>query len=99
MVARYVEGQPKQVRRRVPPRAAGRRLSQLADEAGDTLIGQNVLGRLLMEWREKLKDDTDGALKTVPPLGIPDFLLLGKPIEAVAAKCSGNGQKPQPALF
>ncbi len=73
--------------------------AKLADEAGDTLIGQNVLGRLLMELREKLKDNAEGALKTVPPLGIPDFLLFGKPIETVTAKRSGSGQKPQPALF
>jgi len=73
--------------------------AKLADEAGDTLIGQNVLGRLLMELREKLKDDAEGALKMVPPLGIPDFLLLGKPIETVTAINSGNGQKRQPALF
>lgn len=65
--------------------------AKLADEAGDTLIGQNVLGRLLMELREKLKDDTDGMLKTVTPLGIPDFLLLGKPIETVSARSSGSG--------
>lgn len=73
--------------------------AKLADEAGDTLIGQNVLGRLLMELREKLKDDAEGVLETVPPLGIPDFLLLGKPIEIVTARNSGNGQKRQPALF
>lgn len=73
--------------------------AKLADESGDTLVGQNVLGRLLMELREKLRDDTDGMLKTVPPLGIPYFLLLGKPIETVFAKSSGNGYKPQAALF
>lgn len=73
--------------------------AKLADEVGDTLIGQNVLGRLLMELREKLKDDADGMLKAVPPLGIPNFLLLGKPIETVTARSSGNGQKPQTALF
>lgn len=73
--------------------------AKLSDETGDTLIGQNVLGRLLMELREKLKDDADGVLKTVPPLGIPDFLLLSKPIETVTSKNSGNGQKPQPSLF
>lgn len=73
--------------------------AKLTDETGDTLIGQNVLGRLLMELREKLKDDADGALKAVPPLGIPDFLLLGKPIETVTARSSGNGQKQQTALF
>lgn len=73
--------------------------AKLADGAGDTLIGQNVLGRLLMELREKLKDDTEGALKTVLPLGIPHFLLLGKPVDTVTARSSGGGQKPQPALF
>lgn len=71
----------------------------MADEAGNTLIGQNVLGRLLMELREKLKDDGEGALKMVPPLGIPDFLLLGNPIETVTTKGLGNGQRQQPTLF
>lgn len=51
--------------------------------ANDTLTGQNILGRLLMELRELLKNDADGALKMVLPLNIPDFLLLGKPIETV----------------
>ena len=73
--------------------------AKLANEAGDKLIGQNVLGRLLMELREKLKLDAEGVLKAVPPLGIPDFLLLGKPIEAVTARNSSNDQKPQSALF
>ena len=73
--------------------------AKLADEVGDTLIGQNVLGRLLMALREKLKDDADGMLKMVSPLGIPNFLLLGKPIDTVTARSSDNGQKPQNALF
>ena len=73
--------------------------AKLADEVGDTLIGQNVLGRLLMELREKLKDDADGMLKMVSPLGIPNFLLLDKPIDTVTARSSDNGQKPQNALF
>jgi len=73
--------------------------AKLADEAGDTLVGQNVLGRLLMELREKLREDADGALKTVPPLGIPYFLLLGKPIETVVARCLIREQRPQHALF
>jgi len=73
--------------------------AKLTDESGDTLIGQNVLGRLLMELRKKLQDDADGSLKTVPPLGIPDFLLLSKPIETVTSNRSSNGQKPQLGLF
>ncbi len=51
--------------------------------AEDTLIGQNILGRLLMELREHVKSDTGETLKVVPPLNIPDFLLFGKPIETV----------------
>lgn len=73
--------------------------AKLIDDTGDTLVGQNVLGRLLMELREKLKDDTEGLLKTVPPLATPDFMLLGKPIETVTAKSSSNVQKPQSELF
>lgn len=73
--------------------------ARLADEPSDTLVGQNVLGRLLMELREKLKKDAEGALKTVPPLCIPDFLLLGKPIEMVTAINLDNRQKQQHALF
>lgn len=73
--------------------------AKLVDEAGNTLIGQNVLGRLLMELREKLKEDADGVLKTVPPLGIPNFLLLGKPIETITTKNFSNDQKRQPSLF
>jgi len=73
--------------------------AKLVDENGDILVGQNVLGRLLMELREKLKSDTEGALKTVPPLGISDFMLLGKPVQKVTAKSSGNGPKTQAELF
>lgn len=49
----------------------------------EDLVGQNVLGRLLMELRQQLKSDAEGALKTVPPLRLSDFLLFGKPIETV----------------
>ena len=73
--------------------------AKLADESGETLVGQNVLGRLLMELREKLKGDSEGRLKTVPPLDIPDFLLLGKPIETVKVHEGGREQKSQHALF
>lgn len=73
--------------------------AKLADVSGDTLIGQNVLGRLLMELRERLKADTEGALRTVAPLGISDFLLLGKTIETVTSQGSRQEQKAQNALF
>jgi len=73
--------------------------AKLADELGETLVGQNVLGRLLMELREKLKDDNEDVFKSVPALIIPDFLLLGRPIETVTARTHVSDQKAQPALF
>ena len=48
-----------------------------------TLLGMNVLGRLLMELREQLYADTFENLKVVKPLSIPEFLLCQKPIETV----------------
>lgn len=52
---------------------------------GEILLGENVLGRLLMELREALKNDTDEKLRFVPPLAIPNFKLYGEPIEAIAS--------------
>jgi len=54
-------------------------------EDDETLVGQNVLGRLLMELREQLKLDDAGRLTIVGPMNIPDFLLFGKPIETITA--------------
>ena len=50
----------------------------------ETLRGQNVLGNLLMDLRERLKRD-DPTLTTVEPLGIPNFKLYGEPITTVEA--------------
>lgn len=49
----------------------------------DVLVGENVLGRLLMELREKLKMDYSKNLLSVEPMNIDNFLLLGKPIGRV----------------
>lgn len=54
---------------------------------GATLKGMNVLGRLLMELREEVKEanqqgNTD-TLRRVEPLEIENFLLFGQPILAV----------------
>lgn len=54
---------------------------------GATLTGRNVLGRLLMELREEVKEanqqgNTDG-LRRVEPLEIESFLLFGQSILAV----------------
>jgi ribA/ribD-fused uncharacterized protein len=48
-----------------------------------TLVGSNVLGRLLMELRKELNERSPESLATVPPLHIPNFLLLGIPIGVI----------------
>ena len=51
---------------------------------GDTLVGMNVLGRLLMELREQVKQQgRDAALDVAPP-DIPQFLLFGRAIEVAS---------------
>ncbi|HQU49488.1 MAG TPA: NADAR domain-containing protein, partial [Casimicrobiaceae bacterium] len=50
-----------------------------------TLVGMNVLGRLLMELREAVKMQGHGALCTVEPPEIPEFLLFDLPIGAIGA--------------
>lgn len=50
-----------------------------------TLVGMNVLGRLLMELREEFKSDRRDALLRVEPLPIPDFLLMGQFIPVIEA--------------
>lgn len=52
----------------------------------DTLVGMNVLGRLLMELREEVKREDTEPLLRVQPLDIPDFKLDGRPIGFVAAE-------------
>jgi ribA/ribD-fused uncharacterized protein len=54
-------------------------------ENGDALTGFNVLGRLLMELREQLRE-APSAFEQVPPPHIPNFLLFGQPVETVRAK-------------
>lgn len=62
------------------------------EQPDGTLVGMNVLGRLLMELREQLKGDEAESLRFIEPLAIPDFLLFGEPIEAVQAP--NNAQIP-----
>lgn len=52
--------------------------------------GRNVLGRLLMELREKLKSEPE-KLKNVEPVKIPQFLLLDKEINMI------TDEKPMPS--
>ncbi|MBU6267827.1 MAG: NADAR family protein [Sphingomonadales bacterium] len=63
------------------------------------LSGRNVLGRLLMELREKLRADPD-SLRRVNPVPIPDFRLLNHAIGVIEARAAtvpgrtiGGGQQ------
>lgn len=47
------------------------------------LVGMNVLGRLLMELREELKNQAGAVAENVDPLLIPNFLLCSNPIQPV----------------
>ncbi|WP_194745363.1 NADAR family protein [Thermaurantiacus tibetensis] len=57
-----------------------------------SLVGMNVLGRLLMELREQMKGDEAESLRVIEPLAIPEFLLFRQPIEAICA--ADGGAKP-----
>ena len=49
----------------------------------DTLTGMNVLGRLLMELREEIKQRASEHFSRVEPLALPNFLLFQQAIAAV----------------
>ena len=63
-----------------------------------TLVGMNVLGRLLMELREEVKSRDRASLIRVEPLGNSDFWLYGQPIQPVEADSIGDVPKTAPRL-
>ena len=72
--------------------------AKVADDA--MLVGMNVLGRLLMELREQLKDNEAESLRFIEPLAISEFLMFGQPIEAIqAAPNSEIPEAPSKGLF
>jgi hypothetical protein len=54
----------------------------------DTLVGQNVLGRLLTELRDALRETGSAAFTIVEPPRLPTFLLYERPIGAVRSLAS-----------
>jgi len=66
---------------------------------GSTLVGMNVLGRLLMELREQVKEHGRDAFLRVELPDVPDFQLLGRPIEVWTLKEAVALATPQPGLF
>ena len=61
-----------------------------------TLVGMNVLGRLLMELREELKGPNKESLRVVGPPPIVDFMLLGQPIKEVGFGSKAGGVVADP---
>jgi ribA/ribD-fused uncharacterized protein len=49
----------------------------------DTLEGENNLGILLVELREEFRSLNPSEVYTVEPLTVPNFTLMGKPVEAI----------------
>lgn len=56
---------------------------------GGTLVGANVLGRLLMELREALRDPARDSLRSVEAPPVPAFLLYGEPITVIEGRACG----------
>jgi type I restriction enzyme, S subunit len=52
----------------------------------ETLIGINMLGRLLTELRDQLLSQESELLRTVSPPDVPDFTLLGKLIGVIGVR-------------
>jgi ribA/ribD-fused uncharacterized protein len=57
-----------------------------------SLVGMNVLGRLLMELREQYRDVNEGRAKELKYPVVPHFYLLGKPLEATSRKMEAVGE-------
>jgi type I restriction enzyme, S subunit len=70
--------------------------AQMIDE--QTLIGMNVLGNLLMELREAIKNSERDLFFCVKPLAISDFLLMGQPIGPVIIKEVNEEKKTEHVL-
>ena len=58
--------------------------AKVVDE--ETLVGMNVLGRLLMELREEVKQGDREKLSRVEPLDLPDFRLYGELIGVIEVR-------------
>jgi type I restriction enzyme, S subunit len=58
-----------------------------------TLVGMNVLGRLLMELREEVRNSSGLLAPRVEPPSIPDFLLNGEPIQLIEPSSAERNRK------
>lgn len=63
---------------------------------GSQFVGTNALGRLLMQARDMYRKNISHTHLLLPSLDIPDFYLLGKPIESISVDTS---EQPQEITF
>ena len=68
----------------------------------DQLVGQNILGRLLMELREEVRREPEALTAVLPP-SLPSFLFMGEPIGPVSGvravdERQSSAARRQPAL-
>lgn len=63
-----------------------------------TLVGRNVLGRLLMELRQQYRDVESGQLQELKYPSIPNFLLFGEPLSSIASR-SDMRREVQSSMF
>lgn len=63
-----------------------------------TLVGMNVLGRLLMELREELKGPDKDLLRVLESPPIRNFILLGNPIQRITFVTQEGKQYTDPDL-
>lgn len=61
----------------------------------EELEGQNVLGRLLMELRDQMREIGIPGMSPLPPVAVKDFALLGEPIETIEMK---QPNRPSPEV-
>ena len=73
--------------------------AKISPDSDEILVGQNILGRLLMELREALKVENVDSFKTVAPLNIPNFVLFEKQIEVVVNNIDKSENQWQQNLF
>lgn len=51
-------------------------------DSSSILVGQNVLGSLLMDLRDRVRTEPEESLRRVQPPNIPSFNFLGRPVVA-----------------
>ncbi len=59
------------------------------------LIGENILGRLLMELKAEIDEEKWGTGSVLPPPAINDCILLGEPVPSITAEEDPSNERRQ----